>query len=54
MLKDGKKGDMYAVYAKIRIKGNTDAQQLTMFYLLEIDGKPYVMTDTSLNPFNAG
>ncbi len=54
MLKDGKKGDMYAAYAKIRIKGNTDARQLTMFYLLEIDGKPYVMTDTSLNPFNAG
>lgn len=54
ILKDGKKGDIYSAYTIIKIKGNTEAQEITMFYLIDIDGKPYVMTTENLVPFFNG
>lgn len=53
-LKDGKKGDIYSAYTIIKIKGNTEAQEITMFYIIDIDGKPYVMTTENLAPFFNG
>lgn len=54
VLKDGEKGDIFLVSATVKIKGSSSAQQAVILYVLEIGGKPYVMTDTSLNPFFAG
>lgn len=54
ILKDGKKGDIYSAYTIIKIKGNTEAQEITMFYLIDIDGKPYIMTTENLAPFFNG
>ena len=51
IIKDGNIQNIYRVDAVIQVKGNSDAQQKSTFYVIKIDGDYYVLTDSSLNPY---
>lgn len=51
VIRDGNVGDIWAVNTVIKLKGRPNVRSNYIFYVLKIDGKAYVMTTDSLDPY---